>query len=43
MRRIVKELLEEDYILAHKEGETASLNPTRSRDIGEWIRRFMKV
>jgi hypothetical protein len=43
VRRIVKELLEEGYILAHKKGETVSLNPTRSRDIAEYIRRVMKV
>jgi hypothetical protein len=40
---MVKELLEEGYILAHKKGETVSLNPTRSRDIAEYIRRVMKV
>ena len=43
VRRMVKELLEEGYILAHKKGETVSLNPTRSRDIAEYIRRVMKV
>jgi DNA-binding IclR family transcriptional regulator len=43
VRRIVKELLEEGYILAHKKGETISLNPTRSRDVAEYIRRVMKV
>jgi DNA-binding Lrp family transcriptional regulator len=43
VRRIVKELLEEGYILAYKKGETVSLNPSRSRDIAEYIRRVMKV
>jgi hypothetical protein len=43
VRRNVNELLEEGYILAHKKGETISLNPTRSRDIAEYIRRVMKV
>ena len=43
VRRIVEELLEEGYILAYKKGETVSLNPSRSRDIVEWIRRVMKV
>jgi DNA-binding Lrp family transcriptional regulator len=33
VRRIVKELLEEGYILAYKKGETASLN--RKRRFGE--------
>jgi hypothetical protein len=43
VRRNVNDLLEEGYILAHKKGETISLNPTRSRDIAEYIRRVMKV
>jgi glutamate-1-semialdehyde aminotransferase len=43
VRRMVKELLEEGYILAHKKGETISLNPARSRDIVEYVRRVMKV
>jgi hypothetical protein len=43
IRRTVKELLEEGYVLAHKGGETISLNPTRSREIVEYIRKVMKT
>jgi hypothetical protein len=43
MRRTVKDLLEEGYIFAHKGGETISLNPTRSREITEYIKKVMKI
>jgi DNA-binding transcriptional ArsR family regulator len=43
IRRTVKELREEGYVFAHKGGETISLNPTRSREIVEYIRKVMKV
>ena len=43
IRRTVKELLEEGYVLVHKGGETISLNPTRSREIVEYIRKVMKI
>jgi len=39
----VKELLDEGYILAHKGRETISLNPTRSGEIAEHIRKVMKL
>ncbi|MEM4246407.1 MAG: hypothetical protein QW390_03830 [Candidatus Bathyarchaeia archaeon] len=41
--KTVKELLNEGYILAHKGGETVSLNPARSREISEYVRRVMKI
>ena len=43
IRRIVKELLYEGYILTHKGGETVSLNPTRSRAIAEYIKTVLKI
>jgi hypothetical protein len=43
IRRTAKELLEEGCVLAHKGGETISLNPTRSREIVEYIRKVMKI
>jgi hypothetical protein len=43
IKRIVKELLGEGYILAHKGGETISLNPTRSREIAEYIKTVLKM
>ncbi len=36
-RQMVKELLREDYVFAHKGGNTISLNPSRSKEIAEYI------
>jgi len=41
VRKIVKELLNENYILAHKGGNTISLNPARNREIAEYVRKIM--
>lgn len=38
IRRIVKELLQEDYIFSHKGRSTISLNPSRSSEIVELIK-----
>ncbi|MBS7644128.1 hypothetical protein KEJ26_06110 [Candidatus Bathyarchaeota archaeon] len=43
IRKVVKELLEEGYVLAYKGGNRISLNPTRNREIAEYIRRVMKL
>ena len=43
IRRTVKGLLEEGYVFAHKGGETISLNPTRSREIAEYIKKVMGI
>ena len=37
IRQMVKGLLKEDYIFAHKGGNTISLNPSRSKEIVEYI------
>lgn len=37
VRRAVKGLVQEDYILLHKGGGTLSLNPVRSREIIEYL------
>lgn len=37
IRQMVKKLLKEDYIFAHKGGNTISLNPSRSKEIVEYI------
>jgi len=37
IRQMIKELLKEDYIFAHKGGSTVSLNSSRSREIAEYI------
>lgn len=39
IRQTVKELLREEYIVAHKGGNTISLNPSRSREIVEYIQK----
>lgn len=43
IRKVVKELLEEGYALAHKGGNAISLNPARNREIAEYIRKLMKL
>jgi len=43
IRKAVKELLEEGYVLAYKGGNTISLNPTKNREIAEYIRRVVKL
>ena len=41
IRKFVKELMNEGYLLAHKGGRAVSLNHTRSSEIVEYIRRVM--
>jgi len=41
IRRGVRELLEEGYVLPHKGGNTISLNPQRGREITEYIQRII--
>jgi len=43
VRRFVKELVQEDYLLVHKGGETISLNPSMNRAILECIERVLKI
>ena len=40
IRKLIKELIKEGYILTHKGGETISLNPALSREIIEYIKRI---
>lgn len=42
IRRMVKELVDEGYVLVHKGGDTISLNPTRSREIAEYVKSVIK-
>ena len=39
--RLIRQLVNEDYLLLHKHGKTVSLNPRRSKEILEYIRRFI--
>ncbi|MBS7628620.1 hypothetical protein KEJ23_01380 [Candidatus Bathyarchaeota archaeon] len=41
--KFVDELQKDGYILPHKGRGTMSLNPARSREIAEYIRRVMKL
>jgi len=42
VRRVVKQLVKHGYVIQHKKGRTISLNPSRSREIKEFIERFTK-
>ena len=37
VRRAVKQLVDDRYLLVHKRGETVSLNPAKSMEIAEFI------
>lgn len=41
VQRLVRQLVNDGYVVLHKRGATVSLNPTRSREIVEFIRRFI--
>ena len=43
VRKFVKELAQEAYLLAHKGGETVSLNPSMNKDILEYIKTVLKI
>lgn len=43
IQRVVRQFVNEGYLLVHKRGETVSLNPTRSKEIKEFIEKNMKA
>jgi len=43
IRRTIRELLDERYLLAHKGGDTIPLNPTKNREIIEYIRKVTSL
>jgi hypothetical protein len=43
IRKCVEELVKEGYILLHKGGEAISLDPTKSREISEYIKTVLKI
>jgi glutamate-1-semialdehyde aminotransferase len=43
IRKFVKELLKEGYLLAHKGREAISLNHARSREITEYVKRTISL
>ena len=42
VRRLIKELVKQRYILLHKGGKTISLNPALNREIIEYIERIIR-
>ena len=42
VRRAIKQLVKHGYVIQHKKGRIISLNPSRSREIKEFIERFTK-
>jgi hypothetical protein len=43
VRNALNQLVKEGYLITHKGGATISLNPARSREIVEYINRFLKT
>jgi len=43
VRKCIGDLIGQGYILLHKKGKTVSLNPTRSMEIVEYIKRISKI
>jgi len=41
VRAAVRQLANDGYIILHKRGETVSLNPSKSREITEFITNFL--
>ena len=41
VRAAVRQLANDGYIIFHKRGETVSLNPSKSREITEFITNFL--
>lgn len=39
LARAVKDLVKEGYLFLHKKGETVSLNPSRSKEIMDYVER----
>jgi len=41
VRAAVRQLANDGYLILHKRGETVSLNPSKSREITEFITNFL--
>jgi len=42
IQRAIRQLVNDGYLLLHKRGKTVSLNPTKSREIIDFIRKIVK-
>jgi predicted RNA binding protein YcfA (HicA-like mRNA interferase family) len=43
IKKIIKGLIDDGYLLVHKKGEAILLNPTKSREIIEYIKKSFKI
>jgi len=43
VNKCVEELAKEGYVLLHKKGNTVSLNPSRSQEIVDYIRKVSEM
>ena len=41
VQKAVRQLVNEGYLILHKKGKTVSLNPAKSREITEFLRKFL--
>jgi len=42
VERIIKQLVNEGFLILHKRGETVSLNPAKSKEVIEFIRKYIQ-
>lgn len=42
VRKLIKQLVNDGFLIVHKKGETVSLNSAKSEEIAEYIKRFLK-
>ncbi|MEM2631360.1 MAG: hypothetical protein QXE00_02200 [Candidatus Bathyarchaeia archaeon] len=42
VRKLIRQLVNEGFLILHKKGETVSLNSAKSGEIIEYIRKFLK-
>jgi len=42
VKKLIKQLVNDGFLIPHKKGETVSLNSAKSEEIIEYIKRFLK-
>ncbi|MEM2995493.1 MAG: hypothetical protein QXI91_05725 [Candidatus Bathyarchaeia archaeon] len=42
VRKLIKQLINDGYLISHKKGETVSLNPAKIEEITKYIKQFLK-
>jgi glutamate-1-semialdehyde aminotransferase len=42
VKKLIKQLVNEGFLIPHKKGETVSLNSAKSEEIIEYIKRFLR-